>query len=89
MECPSHTGPLGVQHFYEQVVAGHLPAQVHVAQVVLRLGAEGSELRQPLAQLAVLIQELRVGAQGVLKQRSVHLLLDPLHERLVLQELHV
>lgn len=86
---PSHTRSLGVQHLDEQVVAGHLSAQMHVAQVVLSLRAEGAQLRQPYDQLAELLLELRVGGQGVLQQSPVHLLLDALHEGLVLQQLHI
>lgn len=85
----SHAGPLGVQHLDEQVVAGHLPAQVHVAQVVLGLRAQRAQLRQPHHQLAELLLELRVGGQAVLQQGAVHLLLHAVHERLVLQQLHV
>ncbi|KAA8592128.1 hypothetical protein FQN60_017583 [Etheostoma spectabile] len=62
--------------------SGHLSAQMHVAQVVLRLRAEGAQLRQPHNQLAELLLELRVGRQGVLQQSPVHLLLDALHEGL-------
>lgn len=86
---PSHARSLGVKHLNEQVVAGHLSAQVHVAQVVLSLGAEAPQLRQPNHQLAELLLELWVGGQGVLQQSPVHLLLDPLHEGLVLQQLHI
>jgi len=85
----SHARPLGVQHLDEQVVAGHLPAQVHVAQVVLGLRAERAQLRQPHHQVAELVLELRGGGQRVLQQGAVHLLLDALHEGLVLQQLHV
>lgn len=85
----SHTRSLRVQHLDQQVVAGHLAAQVHVAQVVLGLRAEGAQLRQPDRQLAELLLELRVGGQGVLQQSPVHLLLDALHKRLVLQQLHI
>lgn len=87
--CASHASSLGVQHLNEQVVAGHLSAQMHVAQVVLCLRAEGAELRQPHNQLAELLLELRVGGQSVLQQSPVHLLLDALHEGLVLQQLHI
>lgn len=87
--CPSHTGSLGMQHLNEQVVAGHLSAQVHEAQVVLRLRAEAAQLRQTHHQLAELLLELRVGGQGVLQQSTVHLLLHPLHEGLVLQQLDI
>lgn len=86
---PSHTRSLGVQHLNEQVVAGHLSTQMHVAQVVLGLRAEGPQLRQPHHQLAELLLELWVAGQGVLQQSPVHLLLDTLHECLVLQQLHI
>ena len=86
---PSHTRSLGVQHLNEQIVAGHLSAQMHVAQVVLSLRAEGAQLRQSYDQLTELLLELRVGGQGVLQQSPVHLLLDTLHKSLVLQQLHI
>lgn len=78
-----------MQHLDEQVVAGHLPAQMHVAQVVLGLRAEGAQLWQPHDQLAELLLELWVGGQGVLQQSPIHLLLDALHKCLILQQLHI
>lgn len=87
--CPSHARSLGVQHLDEQIIAGHLSTQMHVAQVVLSLRAEGAQLRQPHHQLAELLLELRVGGQGVLQQSAVHLLLDAIHERLVLKQLYI
>lgn len=87
--CPSHTCPFGVQHFNEQIVTGHLTTQVHVAQVVLGLHAEGAHLCQRNQQLAELFLELRVGCQGILQKSSIHLLLDPLHKGLVLQHLYI
>lgn len=78
-----------MQHLYQQVVAGHLSTHVHVAQVVLSLRAEGAQLWQPYQQLAELLLELGVGGQGVFQQSRVHLLLDALHEHLVLQQLYI
>lgn len=43
--CHSHTRSLGVQHLDQQVVAGNLSTQMHVAQVVLGLRAERAQLR--------------------------------------------
>lgn len=86
----SHRGrPLGVKHFYEQVVARHLSAQVLVAQIVLGLRAERTHLRQPQYELTEAVQTLRVRVERVLQQSAVHLLLDALHKLLVLQELHI
>lgn len=87
--CPSHTRPLSMQHFNKQVVAGHLSTQMHVTQVVLCLCAEGPQLWQPNHQLAKLLLELWVGGYGILQQSPIHLLLDTLHECLVLQQLHI
>lgn len=78
-----------MQHLNEQVVAGHLPTQVFVAQVVLCLGAEGSQLWQMQHQLAELVQIQGVGAHSVLQQSPIHLLLNTLHKHLVLQQLHI
>lgn len=86
---PSHTCSLSMQHLDEQVVAGYLSAQVHVAQVVLGLRAERAQLRQPDHQLAEFILKLRVRGKSVLQQSPVDLLLDPLHKRLVLQKLYI
>lgn len=80
---------LGVQHLDEQVVAGHVAVQVFVVQVLLRLQADGSDLRQPQEQLAKLVRLLRVVAHDVVQQRRVDLLLHALHQVEVLQVLHV
>lgn len=85
----SHACSLCVQHLDQQVVAGHLSVQVHVAQVVLGLGAEGAQLRQTHHQLIELLLKLGVCGQSVLQQRPVHLLLNALHKRLVLQQLYI
>jgi len=78
-----------MQHLNEQVVAGHFSAQMHVAKVVLGLRAERAQLWKPNHQLTELVLELRVGGQGVLQQSAIHLLLDTLHKRLVLQQLYI
>lgn len=57
-----------MQHLDEQVVAGYLSVQMHVAKVVLSLRAEGAQLGQLHNQLAELILKLRVGGQGVFKE---------------------
>lgn len=82
-------GPLGVKHFYEQIVARHFSAQVLVAQEVLGLRAERPDLRQPQYELTEAVQTLRVRVERVLEQSAVHLLLHALHVLLVLQELHI
>lgn len=82
-------GPLGVKHFYEQIVARHFSAQVLVAQEVLGLRAERPDLRQPQYELTEAVQTLRVRVERVLEQSAVHLLLNALHVLLVLQELHI
>lgn len=81
--------PLGVEHFDEQVVAGHVAVQVFVVQVFFGLQADGSDLWQPEEQLAELVRLLRVVAHDVVQQRRVDLLLDTLDEVEVLQVLHI
>lgn len=78
-----------MEHLNQQIVAGHLATQVHAAQIVLSLCAEGAELRQSHHQLAEFLLKLRVSGQGVLQQSAIHLLLDAFHKWLVLQQLHI
>ncbi len=80
--CVSDAGSLGMQHFYKEVVARHLSAQVFVAQVVFGLCAQRSELRKAQQNLAKPVRELRIRTQCVLQQRRVHLLGHALHVRL-------
>lgn len=77
--------PLGVQHLDEEVVVGHVPVQVLVVQVLLRLQADGPDLWQAQKQLPELLRLLRVVAQGVVQQGRVHLLLDTFHQLEVLE----
>lgn len=81
--------PLGVQHFNEQVVAGHVAVQVFVVEVLLGLQADRSDLRQPEEQLAELVRLLRVVAHDVVQERRVDLLLDAFHQVKVLQVFHI
>lgn len=80
---------LGVQHFNEQVVAGHVAVQVLVVKVLLGLQADRSDLRQPEEQLAELVRLLRVVAHDVVQERRVDLLLDTFHQVEVLQVFHI
>lgn len=80
---------LGVQHFNEQVVAGHVAVQVFVVKVLFGLQADGSDLRQPEQQLAELVRLLRVVAHDVVQERRVDLFLDTFHQVKVLQVLHI
>lgn len=90
-ECAfvSDAGSLGMQHFYEEVVARHLSAQVFVAQVVFGLRAQRSELGKAQQNLAKPVRELRIRIQRVLQQRGVHLLVHALDVRLVFQQFHI
>lgn len=78
-----------MQHFNEQVVAGHISVQVFVVQVFFSLQTDGADLRQPEQQLAKLISLLWVVAHDVVQQRCVYLLLYTLHQVKVLQVLHI
>lgn len=80
---------LGVKHFDEQVVAGHVAVQVFVVKVFFGLQADGSDLWQPEQQLAELVRLLRVVTHDVVQQRRVHLLLDAFYQVEVLQVLHI
>lgn len=80
---------LGVQHFNEQVVAGHVAVQVFVVEVLLGLQADRSDLRQPEEQLAELVRLLRVVAHDVVQERRVDLLLDAFYQVKVLQVFHI
>lgn len=80
---------LGVQHFNEQVVAGHVAVQVLVVKVLLGLQADRSDLRQPEEQLAELVRLLRVVAHDVVQERRVDLLLDTFYQVEVLQVFHI
>lgn len=73
------SGAFGVQHLDEQVVAGHVSAQVLGTQVLLGLGAQGANLGQPQHQLTEPVHVLRVRGERVFQQRAVHLLLHALH----------
>lgn len=79
----------GVQHFNEQVVAGHVAVQVFVVKVLFGLQADGSDLRQPEEQLAELVRLLRVVAHDVVQERRVDLFLDTFHQVKVLQVFHI
>lgn len=80
---------LGVKHFNEQIVAGHVAIQVFVVKVFFGLQADGSDLWQPEEQLAKLVCLLRVVAHDVVQQRRVDLLLDAFYQVEVLQVLHI
>lgn len=54
------SGSLGVEHLYEQAVAGHISAQMFGAQVVLGLAADHAQLGQAQQQLAEAVQVLGV-----------------------------
>lgn len=73
------SGAFCMQHLDEQVVAGHVSAQVFGAQVLLGLGAQGTNLRQPQHQLTEPVHMLRVRGECVFQQSAVHLLLHALH----------
>lgn len=54
-----------MQHFNEQVVAGHVAVQVFVVKVLFGLQAYGSDLRQPEEQLAKLVSLLGIVTHDV------------------------
>lgn len=89
--CGGHLllSSLGVQHFNEQVVAGHVAVQVFVVKVLFSLQADRSDLRQPEEQLAELVRLLRVVAHDVVQERSVDLFLDTFYQVKVLQVFHI
>lgn len=80
---------LGMKHFNEQVVAGHVAVQVFVVKVFFSLQADGSDLWQPEEQLAKLVCLLWVVTHDIVQQRCVDLLLDTLYQVEVLQVLHI
>lgn len=88
--CGGHLlSSLGVEHFNEQVVAGHVAVQMFVVEVLFGLQADRSDLRQPEEQLAELVRLLRVVAHDVVQERCVDLLLDTFYQVKVLQVLHI
>ena len=92
LHCGLHSlllSSLGVQHFNEQVVAGHVAVQVFVVKVFFRLQADGSDLRQPEEQLAKLVRLLWIVAHDVVQQCCVDLLLDTFYQVEVLQVLYI
>lgn len=89
--CGGHLllSSLGVQHFNEQVVAGHVAVQVFVVKVLFGLQADRSNLRQSEEQLAKLVRLLRVVAHDVVQERCVDLFLDTFYQVKVLQVFHI
>lgn len=89
--CGGHLflSSLGVQHFNEQVVAGHISVQVFVVKVFFGLQADRSDLWQPEEQLAELVRLLRVVAHDVVQERCVDLFLDTFYQVKVLQVFHI
>lgn len=71
----SRSSPLGMQHFDQKVVTGHLPAQVLVVEVLLSLHAERPDVSQPEKQLPEFVRGVRIVADGVLQQCCVGFLL--------------
>lgn len=85
----SDAGSLGVQHFDEEVVARHLPAQVFITQVIFGLRAQRSELGKAHENLTEPVRILRIDAERVLQQRCVHLFVHVFDVRLILQQFHI
>lgn len=86
------SGPavLGVEHLSQQVVAVHFITDVSAVQVVFSKAAERAELRETQQQMAEASMMLRGGgAQCVLQQSSLSLLLNVLYDLMLFKLSHI
>lgn len=85
----SDTGSFGIQHLSEQFAAWYLSIEVFIAQVILSLCAQNSQLSQMQQQLTESVHMLRIHTQCVFQQCPTHSMIHLFHIFLVFQQLHI
>lgn len=74
-----------MQHFGQKGLIGNLIVYVFEVQELLHTNTDDANLRQTQEDLSELVLHVRIEAEAVLEQRSVHLLLALLHIQTVFQ----